>query len=66
VIKGFVGDNLTDEEINAVLARKDLITQHINNLIEKNGEENFLYRPLRPLFFRLFAHQKTFWSFSRG
>lgn len=43
VIKGFMGDNLTDDEINAVLARKELIIQHINKLIEKNGEANVLY-----------------------
>ena len=42
-IRGAVGDTLTDEEINAVLARRDLIVQHINRLIEKNGEENVLY-----------------------
>ena len=42
-IKGFVGDNLTDEEINAVLARKELIIEYINKLIEKNGEANVLY-----------------------
>jgi hypothetical protein len=43
VIKGIVGEYLTDEEINAVLARKELIIQHINKLIEKNGEANVLY-----------------------
>jgi hypothetical protein len=43
VIKGFVGEYLTDEEINAVLARQELIIQEINNLIQKNGEENVLY-----------------------
>jgi hypothetical protein len=42
-IKGFVGDNLNDEEINAVLARRDLIVEHINKLVEKNGEANVLY-----------------------
>ena len=42
-IKGFVGDYLSDDEINAVLARKDLIIEHINKLIEKNGEANVLY-----------------------
>jgi hypothetical protein len=42
-IKGFVGDYLTDEEINAVLARKDLIIEHINKMVEKNGEANTLY-----------------------
>jgi hypothetical protein len=42
-IRGVVGDNLNDEEINAVLARRDLIVEHINKLIEKNGEANVLY-----------------------
>jgi hypothetical protein len=42
-IKGFVGDTLTDDEINAILARKDLIIQHINKMIKKNGEANVLY-----------------------
>jgi hypothetical protein len=43
VIKGFVGEYLTDDEINAVLARKDLIIQEYNNMIQKSGEENVLY-----------------------
>jgi hypothetical protein len=43
VIKGFVGEYLTDEEINAVLARRDLIVQEYNDMIKKNGEENVLY-----------------------
>jgi hypothetical protein len=43
VIKGFVGDNLTDEEINAVLARKELIIKQIESLVQKNGEANVLY-----------------------
>jgi hypothetical protein len=42
-IKGFTGDNLTDEEINGVLARRDLIVEHINKLVDKNGEANVLY-----------------------
>jgi hypothetical protein len=42
-IKGFVGDNLTDEEINAILARKELLILYITKLIEKNGEANVLY-----------------------
>jgi hypothetical protein len=42
-IKGFAGDNLTDDEINAVLARRDLIVQHIDKLVAKNGEANVLY-----------------------
>jgi len=42
-IKGFVGEYLTDEEINAVLARKDLIIEHINKMIEKKSEAEVLY-----------------------
>jgi hypothetical protein len=42
-IKGFVGDYLTDEEINAVLARKDLIIEHINKMIAKSSEAEVLY-----------------------
>jgi hypothetical protein len=42
-IKAFAGDNLTEDEINAVLARRDLIIQHITKMIEKNGEANVLY-----------------------
>ncbi len=42
-IKGFVGEYLTDEEINAVLARKELIIQEINKLIQQNGEDKVLY-----------------------
>jgi hypothetical protein len=43
VIKGIVGDNLTDDEIKAVLARRDLIVQYIDKLVKQNGEENVLY-----------------------
>jgi hypothetical protein len=43
MIKGFAGDTLSEDEIQAVLARKELIIQHINKLIEKNGEANVLY-----------------------
>jgi hypothetical protein len=43
VIKGIVGDYLTDDEINAVLARKDLIIEHINKLIAKSSEAQVLY-----------------------
>jgi hypothetical protein len=42
-IKGFAGDTLTDDEINAVLARRDLIVKHIEKMIAKNGEANVLY-----------------------
>ncbi len=43
VIKSLVGDYLNEEEINAVLARKDLIVQEYDKLIAKDGEENVLY-----------------------
>ncbi|HOI45084.1 MAG TPA: hypothetical protein PLX50_05695, partial [Candidatus Aminicenantes bacterium] len=42
-IKSAVGEYLTDEEINAVLARKDLILAEIDRLIQKNGEDKVLY-----------------------
>jgi len=42
-IKNAVGEYLIDEEINAVLTRRDLILQEIDRLIKKNGEENVLY-----------------------
>jgi hypothetical protein len=42
-IKGVVGDYLTDDEIKAVLTRRDLILTEIDKLIKKNGEENVLY-----------------------
>jgi hypothetical protein len=43
IIKGFVEDYLADDEINAVLTRKDLIIKEIEKLIQQNGEENVLY-----------------------
>lgn len=43
VIKGFVGEYLNDEEINAVLARKELIIKEIDRLIQENGEDQVLY-----------------------
>jgi len=43
VIKSFAGDYLNDEEINAVLARKDLIVQEYDKMVAKDGEENVLY-----------------------
>ncbi len=42
-IKGFIGEYLTDDEINAVLARRDLIIEHINKMIEKGSEAEVLY-----------------------
>ena len=43
VIKGFVGDTLDEDEINAVLKRRDLILKEIDKLIKQFGEENVLY-----------------------
>jgi len=43
IIKGFVGENLNDEEINAVLARKELLLKEIDKLIQQNGEDKVLY-----------------------
>jgi hypothetical protein len=43
VIKGFVGEYLTDDEINAVLTRRDLMLKEIEKLIQKFGEESVLY-----------------------
>lgn len=42
-LKGIVGDNLTDDEIAAVLARRDLIVKHIDKLLKAGGEESVLY-----------------------
>jgi len=43
VIRDVVGEYLKDEEIEAVLIRRDLITDWINKRIEKLGEEEVLY-----------------------
>ena len=42
-IRAAVGEYLEDEEIKAVLVRRDLILAEIDRLIKKNGEENTLY-----------------------
>jgi hypothetical protein len=42
-IRGVVGDTLTDEEIKAVLLRRDLILAEVDKLIKKNGESAVLY-----------------------
>jgi hypothetical protein len=42
-IKAVVGDTLTEAEIKAVLARRDLILAEIDKLIKKNGEAAVLY-----------------------
>jgi hypothetical protein len=43
MIKDAVGEYLTDKEIDAVLARRELIIKEIERLIAKNGEANVLY-----------------------
>ena len=42
-IKAAVGDDLTDDQIRAVLTRRDLILADIDRLIQKNGEDRVLY-----------------------
>jgi len=42
-IRSAVGEYLTDEEINAVLVRRDLILAEIDRLVQKNGEDQVLY-----------------------
>jgi hypothetical protein len=42
-IRTTVGDYLKDEEIEAVMARRDLILAEIDRLVAKNGEANVLY-----------------------
>ncbi len=42
-IKAAVGDYLTNEEINTMLFRRDLILKEIDRLIKMNGEANTLY-----------------------
>lgn len=43
VIREVVGEYLTDEEINAVLARRDLIIEWLDKRIKKLGEDEVLY-----------------------
>ena len=42
-IRAVVGEYLTDEEIKAVLVRRDLILQEIDRLVKVNGEDKVLY-----------------------
>ncbi len=42
-IKEAVGPYLTDEEIEAVLKRRDLLLKEINEMIKEVGEDKFLY-----------------------
>ena len=43
VIKGVVGEYLTDNEIEAMLVRKDLIVKWVEDHIKKMGEDKVLY-----------------------
>jgi len=43
VVKGIVGEYLTDKEIEAMLVRKDLIVKWVEDRIKKMGEEKVLY-----------------------
>jgi len=43
VIKGVVGEYLTDKEIEAMLVRKDLIVKWVEDRIKKMGEDKVLY-----------------------
>jgi len=43
VIREVVGEYLTDKEIEAVLARRDLILQWLDKRIKKLGEDKVLY-----------------------
>jgi len=42
-IKAAVAEYLTDDQIKAMLKRRDLIMKDIDDLIQKNGEANVLY-----------------------
>jgi len=44
-VREAVGPYLTENEIGAVIARRQLILDEISALIEKNGEANVLYAP---------------------
>ena len=42
-IKAACGETLKEDEINAVLKRRDLIMKEIDEMIKKNGEDKVLY-----------------------
>ncbi|OGD24731.1 MAG: hypothetical protein A2Y56_01580 [Candidatus Aminicenantes bacterium RBG_13_63_10] len=42
-VRGAVGDYLTEDEIKAVLTRRDLILKEMDRICKKNGEANVLY-----------------------
>jgi len=43
MIREAVGDTLTDKEINAVLARRQLLLEEIQKMIKERGEDKVLY-----------------------
>ncbi len=43
LVKDIVGEYLEDDEIEALLIRRDLILEEVNKLIEKQGEDEVLY-----------------------
>ena len=43
LIRGNVGEYLTKKEINAVLLRRDLILEAVDERIKKLGEDKVLY-----------------------
>ena len=43
LIREIVGEYLTDNEINALLTRRDLIIDEINKRIRELGEDKVLY-----------------------
>ena len=43
LIRDIVGEYLTKDEINAILARKELILKEIDRLVKKFGEDEILY-----------------------
>ncbi len=43
LIRNFVGEYLSDDEIKAVLLRRDLILQEVDKLIKQFGEDKVLY-----------------------
>ena len=43
LIRDIVGEYLTDKEIDAILMRRDLILQAIDERIKKLGEDKVLY-----------------------
>jgi precorrin-6B methylase 1 len=42
-VRAAVGEYLSDEEIRAVLVRRELILEEIDRLIQVNGEAKVLY-----------------------